>query len=190
MKHIKLASAIAFVMGIAAAGSAMADGGTITFNGSVSDQTCIVKGGPGTDGGTGNFTVALPQTTTGELSDAGKTSSAMQPFSMQFSAGVGTGACTEGTVAHVSFLTSGPRIDPITGALSNALSGEATNTEIQLLQADGKTAINLADPTNNTDITLGANGNATLSYNARYLATGQATAGLISTSVVYGVTYN
>ena len=48
MKHIKLAAAAAFVLGVAAAGSASADNGDITFTGSVTDGTCVVSGGTGT----------------------------------------------------------------------------------------------------------------------------------------------
>ena len=73
MKHIKLASAIAVIVGVAFAGSAAAanNSGTITFTGAVNDVTCTVKGGSGTDGGTGDFVVGLDPAEANELATAG-----------------------------------------------------------------------------------------------------------------------
>jgi major type 1 subunit fimbrin (pilin) len=190
MKNMKIASAIAFVLGIAVAGSSMAaDGGTITFTGSVTDQTCTIKGGSGTDGGTNNFTVALDAAPVSSLAAAGDTAMP-KPFSVNIGGEAGDTTCAANTIAHLSFQVASPRIDASTGALTNALTGEATNTEVQLTDSSGK-AINLADPTNNTDVTIPASGPGIINYQAQYLAVGgAATAGLVSTSVVYGVTYN
>lgn len=190
MKHIKLASAVAIAMGIAFAGVASAassNGGTITFTGSVDDTTCTVTGGGGTDGGQGKFTVALDAALPEDLKAAGDTAKPM-PFSVQIG-GPGQGSCTNGKVASMSFLTSSPRIDAATGALVNALSGEATNVQVQL--TDSKGAIDLADPSYKQDSPDIANNTAVIKFGAQYLAVGgAATPGQVSTSVVYSVTYN
>ncbi|QAU24793.1 type 1 fimbrial protein [Dyella sp. M7H15-1] len=190
MKHIKLASAVAIAMGITFAGVASAassNGGTITFTGTVADTTCTVTGGSGTDGGQGNFSVALDNTQPSDLAAAGDTSEP-KAFTVQIGA-PGQGSCTDGKVASMSFLTSSPRIDAATGALKNALSGEATNVQIQLTDSNG--AINLADPSYSQQSPEIANNTASIPFSAQYLAVGgAATPGLISTSVVYAVNYN
>jgi len=190
MKHFKLASAVAIAMGIAFAGAASAassNGGTITFTGSVDDVTCTVTGGGGTDGGQGNFTVALAPAAPADLAVAGDVTKP-KPFSVQIG-GPGQGSCTDGKVARMSFLTSSPRIDAATGALTNALSGEAMNVQVQLTDSSG--VINLADPSYFQDSPPIANNTAVIPFTAQYLAVGgAATPGLVSTSVVYAVTYN
>ncbi|RDS84183.1 fimbrial protein [Dyella psychrodurans] len=190
MKQFKIASAIALTLGLAIAGSASAQsssGGTITFTGSVTDATCTVTGGTGTSGGTGNFSVALDQVDASVLSAAGVTANPKM-FDVIIG-GPGQGTCEDGKVASMSFLPSSIYIDAATGALSNALSGEATNTEIQLL--DSTNAV--------IDLRMGAvagmatiaNNTATIPFTAQYLAVnGAATPGLVSTNVVYAVTYN
>jgi major type 1 subunit fimbrin (pilin) len=190
MKHVHLASALALVMGLAAATSASAAasaGGTITFTGVVTDATCTVKGGSGTNGGTGNFSVALDSVEAAALAAAGQTANP-KLFDVIIG-GPGQGTCQNGKVATMSFLTSSTQIDPTTGALANALAGEATNVQIQLL-GSANAVINLADPANARQATIVGN-TATIPYTARYLAVnGAATPGLVSTSVVYSVSYN
>lgn len=190
MKNFKIASAIALALGIAVVGSASAaasSGGTITFNGALTDQTCTIKGGSGTDGGTGSFIVALDTIPATDIKASGDTA-AWKPFAVIIG-GPGEGTCENGKVAHMAFEVSSPRIDAATGALTNALTGEATNAEIQVTKSD-KTAINLADPANGVDSPAIANNTATINLGAQYLGTGAATAGKVSTSVLYGVTYN
>lgn len=189
MKCNKIALAAALVLGLGAVGSAGAassNGGTITFTGSVDDTTCTVTGGSGTDGGQGNFSVALAPALPSDLPDGA--TAKPKPFSVQIG-GPGQGSCTDGKVARMSFLTASPRIDASTGALTNALSGEAENVQIQL--SDSKGNINLADPAYFQDSPPIANNTAVIPFSAHYLAHGgDATPGLISTSVVYAVTYN
>ncbi|MEQ4574851.1 MULTISPECIES: fimbrial protein [Gammaproteobacteria] len=192
MKNFKLASAIALVMSAAAIGNASAvDSGTITFTGSVSDATCTISGGAGTDGGTGNFTVALDQAALGDLANAGDIAKT-KPFQVVIGL-PGEASCAAGTVAHMRFVPSSPQVDADTGALRNAIlpvAGGAGNTQVQVTDNAGA-AINLADAANNTDVTIGDNNTATLNYRAQYLAVGgAATSGRVSTSVVYEVSYN
>jgi major type 1 subunit fimbrin (pilin) len=193
MKHIQLASAIALVMGLGVAGSVSAQsvtgGGTITFTGIVTDVTCTVKGGAGTDGGENNFTVALDAVPASDLPTAGATAKA-KGFQVIIG-GPGQGTCEDGKIATMTFEPSSPRIDATTGTLTNALAGEATNTNIQVLDGGASgTAINLADPTFSKDSPAIVNNTAVLDFGAQYYATGAATPGLVSTSVVYKVVYN
>lgn len=190
MKHIKLASAIALVMGVAVSGVAAAaasTGGTITFTGVVTDSTCTVKGGAGTDGGEGNFTVALDPVAATALPAAGATANP-KPFEVIIG-GPGQGTCENGKVATMSFLPSSPRVDPATGTLNNALTGEAGNTNIQLLD-DKAVAIDLRDPANGVESPAIADNTAIIDLSAQYYATAAASPGLVSTSVVYSVVYN
>lgn len=191
MKQIKIVSAIALTLGLAIAGSASAQsssGGTITFTGSVTDATCTVTGGTGTSGGTGNFSVALDQVDASVLAAAGDTANP-KVFDVIIG-GPGQGTCTDGKVASMSFLPSSIYIDAATGALSNALTGEATNTEIQLVDGTSTTPIDLRTGAYTATATI-ANNTATIPFTAQYLAVnGAATPGLVSTNVVYAVTYN
>jgi hypothetical protein len=107
MKHIKLASALVVAMGIVATGVASAaasTGGTITFTGAVTDETCTIKGGSGTDGGTGNFTVALDAVPASALAAAGDTAG-NKPFQVIIG-GSNQPTCQDGKVATMSFETS------------------------------------------------------------------------------------
>jgi major type 1 subunit fimbrin (pilin) len=192
MKHIKLASALVVAMGIAAVGVASAaasTGGTITFTGAVTDQTCTVTGGAGTNGGTGNFTVALDPVPASALAAAGETTG-NKPFQIIIG-GPGQTTCQEGKVATLSFQTSSPQIDPATGALKNALSGQATNVEVQVMD-NNNAAIALNDPSNGVTFpAIGDDNTATQDFSAQYLAVnGGATSGLVSTDVLYQVVYN
>ena len=190
MKHIKLASAAALVMGVALAGTATAQtaaGGTITFTGAVNDTTCTISGGSGTNSGTGNFIVALDPAQPADLASAGAVAKP-HAFSVVIG-GPGQTSCTNGRVASMKYLVSSPQIDATTGALRNALAGEATNVQVQLRDSTG--VINLADPTYSVDSPQIADNTATIPFTAQYLAVGgAATPGLVSTSVVYGITYN
>lgn len=190
MKQIKLVSALALAAGMAVAGTAgaqSANGGTITFTGQVTDNTCTISGGSGTDGGTSNFIVALQPVAATALAAAGATAN-NKPFSVVIG-GAGQGSCQDGVVASLSFLVSSPQIDASTGALRNALAGQATNTQVRLLDSAGAT-INLADPTYSVKSPAVVNNTAQINLQAQYYATGAATPGQVSTSVVYGIAYN
>ena len=193
MKSIKFVSAVAMAAGILVMGSAQAqsaNGGTIRVTGAVSDETCTITGGPGTDGGTSNVTVALEPVAASLLPEAGKIAN-HKPFSLIIG-GPGQGSCVDGKVAGVSFNVASPRVDAATGTLTNALAGEATHTNIQMTNGTAGTAgvINLASPANGVDSPAIANNTATINLGAQYYATGAATPGLVDTSVQYGVTYN
>ena len=189
MKYIIIATAVALTLGAAASASAQSSsGGTITFTGAINDATCTISGGAGSSGGAGNFAVALDPVNADQLAAAGDIA-APKRFDVVIG-GPGQGTCVDGKVATMSFLSSSSRIDPVTGALANSLTGEATNVQIQLADGVAAAPINLADPTNGSQATI-TNNTATIPYFAQYLAVnGASTPGLVSTSVVYAVRYN
>lgn len=190
MKQYIIATAMALALGSAASASAQAAaGGTITFNGAVTDMTCTVSGGSGTNGGTGNFIVSLDPVPSSALPAAGAIAGP-KPFDVVIG-GPGQGSCTNGKIAAMSFLPSSPQVDPTTGTLKNALAGEAGNTNIELVDETASAVINLADPSNSFVAPAIADNTAVIPFSAHYKAVGgAATPGLVSTSVVYAVRYN
>ncbi|GLQ50145.1 fimbrial protein [Dyella flava] len=191
MKKIKLGSALA-VMGLAVAGGAAnaADGGVITFHGVVTDTTCTVQGGSGTDGGVNNFSVALNGVDANILDRAAKTANATAFQVLVGGPDEPSCGAGDGKVASMSFLASSPQVDGATGNLNNLLTNEAGNVQVQLLQRDGSTAIDLRDPNKGLQSANIVNHQATLQYYAQYYATAAATPGLLETNVVYAVNYN
>ncbi|MET3654727.1 fimbrial protein [Dyella japonica] len=190
MKQNKLVSTFAVVLGLVAGSAAAApasNGGTIRFTGAVTDETCTITGGAGTDGGQGNFIVALDPVPVSALPSAGSMTG-KKPFQI-IVGGPNQGSCQDGKVATMSFLPSSPQVDPTTGNLKNALVGQAGNTQVQVLDNTG-TAIVLNDPANAVQSPAIVNNTATIDLSAQYFATAAATPGLVDTSVVYAVTYN
>jgi major type 1 subunit fimbrin (pilin) len=194
MKNTKLASALAIAMGLAAVGTASAqssNGGTITFLGTLTDSTCTVKGGAGTDEGTGNFTVTLDDTPASALSAANSTA-APKTFNVEIG-GEGETTCgaTSSGGSVVATMTFG--ITPATdtnGNLNNILVNEATNVQIQLLNNDSS-VINLSQANAGLQSATIINNSAQMQYTAQYFsAEGGATPGKISTNTVYLIAYN
>lgn len=188
MKIIKLASALALVMGVASTAMAGTAGGTITFTGAVNDTTCTVSGGSGTNGGAANFSVALDTVDANVLNAAGITANP-KAFNVTIG-GSDQPTCTAGKIANMSFLPSSTQIDPTTGSLKNSLSGQATNVQIQLTDSTSA-PINLATGGQTWSTTIGADNTGTIAFNAQYQTVGgAATPGLVNTNVVYQVVYN
>jgi major type 1 subunit fimbrin (pilin) len=179
MKKGLLITAFAAATGLAMlAPAANAADGTITFNGSITGQTCTVA----SSGGGSTFTVTLPKVSTSSLATAGSYAGRTL-FTINLS------ACSPATGgAYVNF-ELGPNTDTATGGLRNAATGGATNVEVFLLDstfAQVKVGTPVATPTY-TPITAGA---ATLTYYAEYMAVnGAATAGAVTTNVDYSIVY-
>lgn len=154
--------------------------GTITINGAVSSQTCTINGN-GT--GAADFTVALPAVAAPSMTADGMVAG-RTPFSIAV-----TGCSTKsGTVS--TWFEPGSNVDASTHRLKNTASGGATNVQIGLLQGDTTTAMvpGQASQVANIDTTTG---NAELKYFAQYVATGGAvTAGAVSSSLTYLMSYN
>lgn len=127
--------------------------------------------------------MTLPTVANTVLKTAGNTAGQTQ-FKIQLT------SCNVGATAK-TFFEQGANIDSTTGNLVNGATGGAGNVEIQLLNSDGATPINLLSPTSNTtSATVTANGSGTLTYFARYYATGASTAGAVSAAENYTIVYN
>lgn len=185
-----IAGGLALGMALVPQAAHAASGGTITINGSVLNGTCSVTGATGgvnaSGLSTGNFTVTLPGVQTSALSAAndvaGNTS-----FSITL-----TGCPSTPTGEQVASFFSGSNI-ATDGNLSNtAGTGAAANVEVQLVNPNTSTALNLNGATaydQNSPYATISGGGATLTYQAQYLATGAATAGLVTTTVDYTLVY-
>lgn len=173
---------------LAGAGSAAAaEDGTITFDGTISDATCAITGGDAQGESTSpDFTVHLPSVSTTALATAGQRAGDT-PFFIKLS-----GAnCTNNKVASVFFeLAQSTNINTTTGNLRNTVTtGGADKVEIGLLDSS-KAVMNL-NTANNSPKTATITGNtARFDYWAQYVATGgAATAGKVTTDVVYSIKY-
>lgn len=190
MKHIKLAAAAAFVLGIAAAGSASADMGVVRFIGSVSDQTCVVVGGNGTElGGPNEITVKLDPVATADLATAGDTAG-IKPFTLEFVNGEDGGSCTAAgyTSGTFRFLGSSQPVDGFTGNLDNTDPSGAQNVQLQLL-TDAGVAIDLRNHAPET-VTFADGTVSQLSYQVQYISpNGGATPGNVLSHVLFETTY-
>ncbi len=153
--------------------SALAYDGTITFTGAVTATSCNITGG-------GDFGVALPSVANTTLADSGDTAGQTQ-FNI-----VLTG-CSAGATAS-AFFEQGANVDAGTGNLIS--SGTATNVQLQLLNDDGSSPIDLLDASsNNTTAAVANGGGGTLSYYVRYFATGQSAAGTVIGTQQYTINY-
>ncbi len=174
----QLISALAFAGALAVSQSALAADGTISFNGEVTGQTCVINGG------TKDLVVTLPTVAASTLDSPGK-KAGLTPFSIDL-----TGCAAAPGKVRVAF-EPGASVDASTGRLRPAAGG-AANVQIGLNNAVDATAINLgaaAAGQNSSAVDI-VNGNASLRYTAEYVATGgPATVGSVTTSVVYSLAY-
>ncbi|KWA15782.1 fimbrial protein [Burkholderia cepacia] len=176
----KLISALLLVGAATVSQIASAADGTITFNGSVTAQTCTINGN---GSGSNNFNVALQSVSTSALTTAGQYAN-RTPFNIALT------ACTPASGNVHTYFEPGPTVDTATGNLI-LTAGGATNVEIGLLNGD-YTPIVLGAPDasqNSKSTAISAAGTATLKYYAQYVATGAATAGAATSSVMYSLIY-
>jgi len=169
MKKILLVAAAA--AGLASIAPAFAADGTITVNGSVTTTTCTIANN-------GNVTVTLPPVQATALS-AGQTAN-RTPFAISLS------GCANNTKA-VAYFEPATNIDPLTGNLRT--TGTATNVQIRLFNADAS-VIDLSKAAGGQNSQLVTIGNAgAMNFYAGYYAPAQATAGSVTTSVMYTLQY-
>lgn len=188
MKKTLISAALVAAFGLTAIGNAAAADGKITFTGMITDVTCTVKGGTGTDGAAQNFTVALPTVSTTALNAVDKVAGET-PFEVILGASGQTG-CTNGKIASLRFEPLSSPVNQATGRLVNQAAGGATQVEVELLNK-AKAPINLYTNAGGagSEETIAGN-TATLKYGAQYHATvGASTAGAVNTFVNYSVTY-
>ncbi|MEI2266795.1 fimbrial protein [Erwinia sp. CGal63] len=156
--------------------NASASDGTITFNGEVINQTCEVN-----PAGSSDFTVDLPAVATSQLATAG-TTAGETPFTIDLA------NCDLTKDGAYAFFEAGGTVDE-NGRLIN--NGNATNVALELVDVNNKVikAGDAQQADSSSAAVIDANGNASLSYTARYYATGAATAGTVTTSVTYSIAY-
>jgi major type 1 subunit fimbrin (pilin) len=169
-----LSTALAAV--IAAAGFApsahAASNGTINFTGKVLADTCTIS----VNGGS---TVALPTVMAASFGAAGSVAGTT-PFTVAL-----TGCDSNTTSAKMQF--SGSNVDSATGNLKNTAAA-GSNVQIQLLNSTDA-AINASTQTNAPTIAV-SGGNGSTQLKAQYISTAAATtAGLVSSTVNFTLTY-
>lgn len=192
MKKILLVASIASAMSLANVANA-ATGGTITFNGKISDQTCqvVLNGGSSATG-----SVKLPTVPKSALAATNNTAG-QTPFSLDLT------GCTSATTAFgvtAYFPDNSTNIDTATSTLKNLETGgtAATNVGLELLHeavAGTKTAVPLGKAISDTGYkytTVAANATtAKMQYHVQYKNNGSAaaTAGLVRGVAVYELAY-
>ncbi|CAE1144051.1 F17 fimbrial protein [Serratia sp. Tan611] len=172
------------VLGLGSGFVNAASTGTITFNGKVTDTTCNVN----VDGQGSNATIVLPTVSTSELGSAGKTSGRTN-FNMNLT------DCTvseHGANTVSAFFQTGATVDNNTGRLKQTKSDGASNVSLQLRDGTNGNAIfagNQNQATRNAFSEIKTGENVVLPYSVEYYAENQATAGAVSSSVVYNLQY-
>jgi major type 1 subunit fimbrin (pilin) len=197
MKNTKLASALALAMGMAAIGTANAqtvgNGGTIAFHGEVTDSTCTVRGGAGTDPTPGSdLSVTLQGVPASTFTTAVQTAG-FKTFNVEIGAeGETTCGATSGggsVVASMSFVRG--NIDT-NGNLFNGLAAAdgGTNAQIQLTLPDA-TPIRLGASNAGLQSATIVDNQATLTYGVQYFSdlAAATTPGKLETYVTYQIAY-
>ena len=179
MKKTLLSAVMIASFGIAALASLSvqaASSGTINFTGKVLADTCTIN-----VNGSSTSTVALPTVmTTAFGSTVGATAGAT-PFTIALT------GCDPNT-ASASMAFTGAQVDSSTGNLKNATTTGGSNVEIQLLNSSSA-AINTSTQANAPTIAV-ASGAGSTSLTAQYISTATATtAGLVTSSVGFTLTY-
>lgn len=162
--------------GAMAAGT-IADGGTVHFKGEIVNAACAV------DAGSIDQTVQLGQVRSAKLATEGSTSSAVG-FNIQLD------DCDTTVATKAAIAFSGAAVDaanPTVLALQSSAAGGATNVGVQILDQTG-TALALDGGTFSSPTTL-SDGTNIIPFQARYFATGVATAGTANADATFKVQY-
>lgn len=179
--------AIAALSTIFAVSEVHAAGGTINFTGTISTQTCnaAVNGSSGSTAAA----VSLPTVPVGDLATQGKTGG-QTSFKMEVTGCMSRSPSGAGTVK--AFFEKGPNVDSNVRLINTATSsGNASNVVLELVDGTGNTAIKAGDiAQNNGNFMSISSGSASLPYSVRYYSTGTATAGTVTSSVIYSLIYN
>ncbi|WP_233840802.1 hypothetical protein [Dyella sp. 2HG41-7] len=177
MKKTLMTAAVIAGFGIAAFASTSAlaaSTGTINFSGKVFADTCTVN----VNGGS---TVTLPPVMVSAFGGAANTVAGATNFNVAL-----TGCDTNISTAQMAF--SGTNVDTTSGNLKNSLTSNNSNVEIQLLS--GASVVNTNTQANAPKITL-TSGAGTAALTAQYISTATTTtAGLVTSSVNFTLTYN
>lgn len=177
--------AIAFsaaIFGLASTAASAIDG-NINFNGEVISTSCDINGQ--TPNGAVDVNVNLQKVTVDALGTPGAVANAT-PFKIALS-GVN---CTNGAIASVYFEPTSPGIDQSTGALKNVAANPAGNVQVQVVNAENNSAINLHTGAGNIAPKTIVGNTAEYNYFGQYLAVnGPASAGQVAATVKYSIVY-
>jgi len=182
-----------------AASAAQASDGTVTINGQVVAQTCVID----INGQGANPTVTLPTVQTSALPSVGKVAG-RTGFTMSLSGCATTAPTGAGSGNVRAFFEQGPNVDPTTGFLINrAPTTLAANVQVGIVNASDAVSVqglNLNAPAatqGETNVAIAATGPTLLNYAAQYVVAGGtssatigASAGGVSTSVTYALHFN
>lgn len=153
------------------------NGGTVHFKGEIVNAACAV------DAGSVDQTVQLGQVRSAKLAASGDTSSAVG-FNIQLD------DCDSTVASKASVAFSGTTVNSSNTtvlALQGSAAGSATNVGIQILDNTG-TPLALDGATFSAPATL-SDGTNILPFQARYFATGAATAGIANADATFKVQY-
>ncbi|EOF4702560.1 fimbrial protein [Klebsiella sp. RHBSTW-00484] len=170
-------SALSLSSAAALAADATVNGGTVHFKGEVVNAACAV------DAGSIDQTVQLGQVRSARLATAGSTSSAVG-FNIQLN------DCDTTVSEKAAIAFTGTAIDstnPTVLALQNSAAGGATNVGVQILDRTG-VPLALDGATFGAQTTLN-DGTNVIPFQARYFATGAATAGTANADATFKVQY-
>ncbi|ERK13380.1 type 1 fimbrial major subunit FimA [Serratia fonticola] len=181
MKIKSLVAGIAAVISLAGVANAATvttvNGGPIHFKGEVVNAACAV------DAGSIGQTVQLGQVKTTSLAAAGDVSSTIG-FNIQLN------DCDSTVATQAAVAFSGTAVNatyPTALALQGSAAGNATNVGVQILDRTG-TALAVDGATFSAATTL-SDGTVTVPFQARYIATGVATAGIANADATFKVQY-
>ncbi|EMH4163334.1 type 1 fimbrial major subunit FimA [Pluralibacter gergoviae] len=181
MKAKKLALVVISALSLSSAGVLAAptvtNGGTVHFKGEIVNAACAI------DAGSMDQTVQLGQVRTAKLATAGNTSSAVG-FNIQLN------DCDTSVATKASVAFSGTAVDNTNTsvlALQSSAAGNATNVGVQIVDKTG-TPLNLDGATFSSATTLN-DGTNIIPFQARYYATGEATAGTANADATFKVQY-
>ncbi|WP_273908116.1 type 1 fimbrial major subunit FimA [Enterobacter bugandensis] len=176
MAALSITSATAFAETTGATTTTVS-GGTVHFKGEIVNAACSV------DSNSSEQTVNLGQIRSAKLNKAGATSS-LVGFNIEL------GDCDTSVSSKASVAFSGPTIDtanPNVLALQSSSAGGASNVGVQILD---KTGTPLAlDGTAFSAATTLNDGKNVIPFQARYYATGVATAGTANADATFKVQY-
>ncbi len=170
-------SALSLSSAAALADTVTVNGGTVHFKGEVVNAACAV------DAGSIDQTVQLGQVRSARLATAGSTSSAVG-FNIQLN------DCDTTVSEKAAIAFTGTAIDstnPTVLALQNSAAGGATNVGVQILDRTG-VPLALDGATFGAQTTLN-DGTNVIPFQARYFATGAATAGTANADATFKVQY-
>jgi major type 1 subunit fimbrin (pilin) len=180
--NLKATLSALLVAGLAAPSAFAADeGGTITFDGSITNVTCTVHGGDQANGP--DFTVSMKSVSAGAFPEMGDVAG-RTPFRIYIGA-LAEKECTDGTKVWAAF-ENGSTVDPGTGALN--VTGGASGVQIRLFDKAG-TPIDIVGNNQGAVQETVTNNQAILVYTSGFQRTGAVVAGDADSSVVYGVRF-